>query len=48
MDNEKSNQKLIDLESKIETLEKRNEKTTKEVTNQYESQVKKIEVASKE
>ena len=47
-DHEEASKKLIELETKIEGLTKKNEKETTEVVNHYEGQVKKIEQAQKE
>ena len=44
-DHEEASKKLIELETKIEGLTKKNEKETTEVVNHYEGQVKKIEQA---
>ena len=39
---------MIELESKIQTLEKQNEKTTNDTVNNYENQIKKIDQTAKD
>ena len=40
--------KMIDLENKIQTLEKKNEKIQTETVNTYEGQIKKIDAKAKD
>lgn len=46
--NAESSKRLVELENKIQTLEKKNEKVTNDTVNQYEKEIKKIETTAKE
>ena len=46
-DNDEQGKKLIDLENKIQTLEKRNEKTTNETIKTYNGQIGKLDKEAK-
>ncbi len=47
-DNDESMKKMIELESKIQSLEKKNEKVTNETVTNYETQIKKIDQTAKD
>ena len=47
-DNDAAMKKMIDLENKIQTLEKKNEKIQTETVNTYEGQIKKIDAKAKD
>ena len=46
-DNDEQGKKLIDLENKIQTLEKRNEKTTNETIKTFNGQINKLDKEAK-
>lgn len=46
--NAEYSKKLVELENKIQTLEKRNEKVQNDTVNQYEKQIKTIDHSAKE
>lgn len=46
-DNDEQGKKLIDLENKIQTLEKRNEKVANETVKNYNGQINKLDKEAK-